>query len=1490
MPGAHFDITADNTNVISMVNDTTERFRSMARTIQGLNNGVDPFKSIEEASERLSKEIQENTKYIEKLKNEINDLTDAQQKAAASGDTGAVLKLGQQINEAAMSLQNVINETNDLKETLEGLGGDAFSKVNADIQEMFNTLADYSSRGLDLSNPQKAAIQLNEEIKEGNKLIKEYQDSINELSEKQREAVISGDKNAVVEYSKEIQELRDLLKDTTTVVGQASQAVSFLRNNLDTSSLSGLALEMANAQQKIQDAQAVLESLGNVNLSNAHAQFKALANAIDKNNEKIEDYEKELHELEKAQEKAFNAGNFSEADNLSAQIIKVADSIQHLREENEKYTDTQEIVRQGVKSLTEEADKQEGVMVKLLGGQKNYNEIISNLPGPLRNAVTGLNNMTKAAKAFIATPLGAALAALILAYKALTTWLNKTSEGQEKLARITGYFSGVLAGLQQVVMNVGKALYNMFTNPKEVAKTFTDFVIGRFKAILSASSKLTEAFNHLFKLEFKDAGASFKDAFNTLIDGSVADKVADTIKGINDIGKAESDLNARRDKLRRERIAWQEQEGELDKKIAEQRNKLYVGSQAERNQAAAKMMDLINEKYDKQIEFAREEYNIRKESNALTDSSLELLEEEAGLNKQVLELEAQKESAKRMALRVENSSNMSALRSNEQMAQYNEKRREMFESLIEANEAAEREGVAITISSMKEGYEREKAELEHEQKDRLLQLDKQAKERLEKIEELQKAEYKQLHGTTTGFVLNMDDPMYQKAEEVNVAERENEIKRQQLERADFEKHVLDTRNENRWAYLQKYGDYKAKELAITERYDTLIERADDEFEKKLLGKEKEQALYDLQRQYSDAFSFIFADAQALTNNQLVKAIEYTQQAIKDAASDGNIEALSQLYDHLRQQLSVQASRNRNWGFRGLVDSIRKRALADLWETEADLLAEEDEREYAEDIQKLRADALQLRKDLEDGIKNSVNEIATAFSGLGEVLQSFEGSFGTIGDTLAEIGSGFSFIGSQASTWQTMLDANVTSTQLLTSGISGAVSLLSMVGAQIGKNKQAQDNWNKSIDEADQKLRMLKLDALDYQQQNLFGVENPYKKAIDGAYQYAKAMEDLQGLQRKLQEGQVQTDTKKAIDWGNVIKGAGAGALAGGALGGGVFSWLTAGIGAAIGAVVGAVSTKVVPVMEDLTSVYGRLWDDQYNLSDELIANYDHLDDKTKQIVDNWDEIKNKAIEAEKAMEENFSNLAGSLGTDLSSALSEAFRNGELDSAIDSFHDKVTTTIEDIVEQMVFSTIFSDMFDDLQNEMKASFGIGGDQNIVDDLIRFDSTWKQGLEDYKEQMEAAQEYLESAGYDVFKNPDATRQRVASTKASLGASQESIDESNGRLTAIQGHTYEINENVRRLAAAAGVLGGAMPVDMSTQTLANDYAPAIAEIKLAIITQAQQLSEMGLAVSTIRSDVTNMLTATRQIEDNSTVSRDNSIRMRTDLEIMVDKGVTML
>lgn len=427
------------------------------------------------------------------------------------------------------------------------------------------------------------------------------------------------------------------------------------------------------------------------------------------------------------------------------------------------------------------------------------------------------------------------------------------------------------------------------------------------------------------------------------------------------------------------------------------------------------------------------------------------------------------------------------------------------------------------------------------------------------------------------------------------------------------------------------------------------------------------------------------------------------------------------------------------------------------------------------------------------ILDLANQIAGAVGQLGDSLQGFGGAVG-------EIGSALSGIAGQVGNVTSIFKEGATTGDIISGGVSGLSSLIGMVANQVQANKEAQSEWNAKIEEGKHQMALMRIEAEGYKEANLFGVENPYSRAIAGAKQYAQSTKELYNATKALENGQTQTGTKKVVDAGNVAAGVGSGAAIGAAVGSFIpviGNLVGAGIGALVGGIVGLAATKTVPVFESLKSKYGEVVDSAGNLNQQLIADYDKLDEETKQLVDNWEEIKAKQEEAQEMMKQNFSDLAGDLGSSLSDALVDAFKNDKLYSAIDTFDAKMNDVISGIVSQLIFNSIFGQMFSDLESKFNESFSTGGDQNIVDELLWFNENYQKNLDAYNQAMEAANKEMKNSGLAGFENVE---ERIGATKGFAQASQDSISELNGRFTAVQGHTFRIAESVEMLRSNSG------------------------------------------------------------------------------------------
>lgn len=417
----------------------------------------------------------------------------------------------------------------------------------------------------------------------------------------------------------------------------------------------------------------------------------------------------------------------------------------------------------------------------------------------------------------------------------------------------------------------------------------------------------------------------------------------------------------------------------------------------------------------------------------------------------------------------------------------------------------------------------------------------------------------------------------------------------------------------------------------------------------------------------------------------------------------------------------------------------------------------------------------------EDLNNSIEQMPNAK--LLEAANYLKALLNTLSQVGGEFGKSMSALANSVDDVMVSFNKKSTTSDKILAGVDGLVKLYSLAANQIDENKKKQAEWNDLITEAEHRASLARIELNAYQEGNLFGVENPYSKAISGAKEYAAAMQELQGSLAKLGGGQIQTGTKKVVSGSNIATGVGAGAGVGAAVGSlivpGIGTAIGAGIGALLGGIFGATQKKVVPVFKSLTEQFGSILKDgteTFELNPKILENYDKLDESTKKLVDNWEEIRKKALDAQKQMQDTFKDLAGNIGDMLSQSLIDSFTNGDVYAAVDDFHKKVSDVIGNIIQQLIFSAHFQKFFDELQQRMEDSYKAGGDQSIVDDILWFSNVYKDGIDAYTKDMKDAQDELSKQGFDLFQN-DSTR--TSASKGIAQASQDSIDELNGRMT---------------------------------------------------------------------------------------------------------------
>lgn len=239
---------------------------------------------------------------------------------------------------------------------------------------------------------------------------------------------------------------------------------------------------------------------------------------IDANTNKIKSNSSAL------EKQKFNVGNYT------ASIVEAHKQIKALEEENKKLAVAIKTVDKSTKEGQDQFNQLNQAIQNNITQINVYNSTIDKTtssadktaasfkqlaPG-LSSAATGFVGMTRAALAFIATPIGAVVAALGLAIGALTKYFQGSEEGQNRLNKIVAVGSAVFEQFLNVVEAVGEAVFDAISNPKQALIDFgnllKDQIVNRFMGMLELIPNIGKAVGLLFEGKFVEAGTVALDA------------------------------------------------------------------------------------------------------------------------------------------------------------------------------------------------------------------------------------------------------------------------------------------------------------------------------------------------------------------------------------------------------------------------------------------------------------------------------------------------------------------------------------------------------------------------------------------------------------------------------------------------------------------------------------------------------------------------------------------------------------------------------------------------------------------------------------------------------------------------------------------------------------------------------------------------------------------------------------------------------------------
>jgi hypothetical protein len=419
--------------------------------------------------------------------------------------------------------------------------------------------------------------ELNIDIQAMLKSASEVKVAIDKLKANQKELAAEGDTSSK-QFVQNAADLKRLGSEYSANVKALSDNTKATQDNANRTELLALALNKeVSSIAEAREQNKLLNKLRNeTNLTTQEGADDVLAlnKALDLNN----DFIKENADAYLKQK--IGIGNYTEGileaykvlEDQKKSLIENKVALKQQIEQTEKGSVTYNIYNTQLNTLNQQINNLNQEMKSAEGSSKGFNDgmeqLKSGFQGITSGSVTvkegvsgitsGLLTATKASIAFIATPLGAALAIIaavvatvVGAFKFMTASMNSTEAGSQKLAKVTAAVSGVFQGLFMVIKPLGEYLGSVFIKTFELASAAADKSI----KIISKGLKL---------LGFDDAAKSV-DAFSKAVsDGS---KAAVELSKAED-KLAESQRNARRIQLDFQKLAEKQRQIRDDESLS----------------------------------------------------------------------------------------------------------------------------------------------------------------------------------------------------------------------------------------------------------------------------------------------------------------------------------------------------------------------------------------------------------------------------------------------------------------------------------------------------------------------------------------------------------------------------------------------------------------------------------------------------------------------------------------------------------------------------------------------------------------------------------------------------------------------------------------------------------------------------------------------------------------------------------------------------------
>lgn len=785
-----------------------------------------------------------------------------------------------------------------------------------------------------------------------NRLIEKAQANIDALQSKINDWQTEQQRlNADLQQYNALLEAANKIQGGSTIV--QSDATSTVKINVEDTSLSELTSKLDESKQKLQDLEAEASKMDGKPLGEKQKEdLQKLQSEIEKTKNNISVLQEAIREKN---EETFigrlrnQISDFGQKISDSGQSIKdkITQPIDELKAKVSGSSIGQRFSEEFAQAKSGLSDFKDGIINvmtangKLQGEIGKVGEAFKALGIPVTGSLTAIKSVTKALWGMCATPVGAVIAAIALAFKAVHTWMTKSAEGQKVYTKLMAYFGSLAKSITDIVIIFGEYLYKCFTKPNAPLRDFGNNFVKTFKTAVKAAVNLIgglgttikgvlnmdwDTFTTGLKKTWdgiKGAGETVIDAFKTSVSGAIgavktaydaftnedlSKKLGAAFNGIFIKAEQAASLAG---KIQETQIAInknKETQLKLDGKIAEVRNKIYTLQGKEKIAAIEEAKALIRQKYDFQIKQQQQLVELHEKQTKLHTQSLKDIAAERELRMQVLRTQVQQNSEQRMLIRQEEAAKRSLANKSKTDAKKDATQQKQISSAegklddviyknayerAKAWQSLEQEVTDAKIKAMKEGEEKVIAERKRELSKEIEQIEERKNAAIKAERDRQKAEFDAQQSVIKakgGKAETWDDKKYLDSKNIKkITEQYTIIEQKTVESYNNEIYADELKSYRE--YLKEYGNLEQQKLAIVEEYNEKIKEARAKgnlFEEAKLKTDLEEQLKKLNfNDFKDSINWdsVFSDMGRLSKSYL----EDLRKKLKDLLGSGTLD-------------------------------------------------------------------------------------------------------------------------------------------------------------------------------------------------------------------------------------------------------------------------------------------------------------------------------------------------------------------------------------------------------------------------------------------------------------------------------------------------------------------------------------------------------------------------------------------------------------------------